>query len=442
MSSSANRLRMAVKILDFEARRDSRGRLKVYHLPPGDGGGTYEVGGINERYHPAQAARLRELVEAGQYDDAENYACSYIANYTDAADRWTPHDAVESYLRDCIFNRGAGGAAAIYQMALGVRVDGDVGPHTLAAGERVPPASCLRQMRTARERYERRRRDESSPFWRGLVNRWNNALVFAQNFLPPGSEAATESSEESDREARPGEFAGSDLPAARAQGEANRETTPETEEGAGLADEQDAEMPPEAGARDAEEDTRAGELDIRPLRQPLASRRRSAQPTLIVLHATAGASAQSSIDYLRTKGFSYHYIIARDGRDAARARTADGSVPIVFQCVADERVAFHVGSTIPAPSGEGSINQCSIGLSLANIQNGSEPYTARQMTTLHALIRRLKQAHPTLRWLTNHALVQPWNRSDPLHVDAAEMARVHGFELFRPTAQQIRDHRR
>ena len=38
---------MAAAIVNFEARRDSKGHLKVYNLPPEDGGGRYEVAGIN-----------------------------------------------------------------------------------------------------------------------------------------------------------------------------------------------------------------------------------------------------------------------------------------------------------------------------------------------------------------------------------------------------------
>jgi hypothetical protein len=84
MSNPTDRLRMAGKIVDFEARRDSQGRLKVYNLPPGDGGGRYEVAGINDRFHPTEATALRRLVEAGRYDDAEDYAQRYISSYTDA----------------------------------------------------------------------------------------------------------------------------------------------------------------------------------------------------------------------------------------------------------------------------------------------------------------------------------------------------------------------
>ncbi|HYJ05221.1 MAG TPA: peptidoglycan recognition family protein [Chthoniobacterales bacterium] len=424
MSNPTNRLRMAAKIVEFEGRRDSQGRLKVYFLPAGDGGGNFEVAGINDRYHPTEAAALRGLVEAGNFAEAEAAAQRYIASYTDAGDRWTPFDAVESYLRDCIFNRGAGGAAKIYQGALGVGVDGDVGPITIAAGERVEPAACLRQLRAARERYEREvaRRDESSPFWRGLVNRWNNALAFAETFQDLGGNAGPSPAGErdageagnpaSEREPRPGEQELTGTEEALARRESGEE------EGAATVD-----------------------MNIRVLPAQLPSRSRSVRPTLVVLHATAGASAMSSINHLRGAGLSYHYIIARDGRDSTWTRETDNSTPIIFHCVADDREGFHTGSTIPAPSGEGRINKCSIGISLANLQSGGERYTPGQITALNQLLAHLKRTHPSLRHLTNHALVQPWNRADPLNINAGELAAAHGYTLFQPTAQQIREHR-
>jgi len=54
-----------------------------------------------------------------------------IAEYTDVVSKWTAAPGIEAYLRDCILNRGPGGAAKILQMALGVKVDGGVGPETL-----------------------------------------------------------------------------------------------------------------------------------------------------------------------------------------------------------------------------------------------------------------------------------------------------------------------
>jgi hypothetical protein len=188
MSNAEDRLKIAHSILNFEARRDAQGRLAVYPLPVDDGGGTYEVAGINDRYHPLEARALADLIEAGRHEEAERRAVGFMATFTDVADGWTTNTAVESYLRDSAFNRGPGGAARILQRALGVDDDGDVGPITRDAvlAAEADPGALLTKLRAARERYEREvvGRDETSRFWKGLVNRWNNALAFARTFLP------------------------------------------------------------------------------------------------------------------------------------------------------------------------------------------------------------------------------------------------------------------
>lgn len=185
MSTPEERLRIGKQIVDWEARRDSEGRIKVYQLPEGDGGGKYEVAGINDKYHPQEAKMLKDLVESGKHSEAEKLAATYIATYTDNAASWTSVTAIEAFLRDCAFNRGSRGAALIYQIALGVKVDGIVGEKTLTAARQAEaqPEQLLQDLREAREKYERRSRDESSKFWRGLVNRWNKALTFSLSFL-------------------------------------------------------------------------------------------------------------------------------------------------------------------------------------------------------------------------------------------------------------------
>jgi hypothetical protein len=171
------------QIVDWEARRDNRGRLMVYKLPAGDGGGSFEVAGINDRYHPVAARRLKHLIELGRYEDAEREAAFYIADYTASPGAWAGNWRTELFLRDTAFNRGAGGAAWILQHALGVKRDRNVGPVTLAAlktAERDTPA-LIRRLRASREVYERDivGRDERSKFWRGLVNRWDKVTAAA-----------------------------------------------------------------------------------------------------------------------------------------------------------------------------------------------------------------------------------------------------------------------
>lgn len=192
MSTPEQRMAMAKKIVEFEAERDKKGHLVVHKLRPDDGGGRYEVAGINEKYNQEVCDHLVELIEAGEYAKAELLATEFIASSTDIAASWTKSAAIESYLRDSVFNRGQGGGAMILQMALGFQPDGVVGPATravMAVAER-DPERLLQDLRAAREKFERRKRDEQSPYWKGLVNRWNNALKFARTFLPAAPKSA------------------------------------------------------------------------------------------------------------------------------------------------------------------------------------------------------------------------------------------------------------
>lgn len=180
------------------------------------------------------------------------------------------------------------------------------------------------------------------------------------------------------------------------------------------------------------------------LNPPLASTTRNRPPSLIVLHATAGATAASSIGVLRGRGLSYHFIIARDGKDSKHSSLSDGSAPKVFACVDPaSRVAFHVGSSIPFPGKPGFINGNSVGISLANLQNrqAPEPYTDGQLAALHDLIGSIRAAIPTITHITAHAFVQPWNRSDPQNLDIDAIARRHGLAVWRPTAAEIKAHK-
>lgn len=189
MSTPEQRMKIARAILDFEARRDPKTHhIAVYWLPPGDNGGTYEVAGINDRYHPDQASALAQLIAEGKFEQAEEQAAEYIATVTDHVLLWTSNVALECYLRDCSFNRGPRGSARILQRALGVNDDGFVGAQTKAAiaARETDPPRLLADLRRTREQYERdiAKRDENSPFWKGLVSRWNKALMLAQEFLP------------------------------------------------------------------------------------------------------------------------------------------------------------------------------------------------------------------------------------------------------------------
>ena len=180
------RIDMAGFILDSEARRDKQGNLKVYSLPAADGGGSFEVAGINDRYHPEAAWKLKNLLQEGKYFEAEEYIKAYLLAYTDVVTNWTRNPAIEAFLRDTAFNRGPKGALRILQIALGVADDGKWGPITQAAMGKYTPSGLLDKLRKARETYELRIAPPvgaRKQFWAGLQNRWDNALKFSKEFI-------------------------------------------------------------------------------------------------------------------------------------------------------------------------------------------------------------------------------------------------------------------
>ncbi len=184
-ASGPVRLRIGRQIVDWEARRDSNGNIKIYTLPSNDGGGKYEVAGINDRYHKETVDKLVSLINAGQYRKAEEAAALHIATYTDKVTDWVKNPGVEAFLRDSAFNRGPTGSARILQIALGVTADGKVGPKTKAAIAILEkdPVALLQKLRDARESYERRYMGYRANFWKGLVNRWNKAHAFGLSLI-------------------------------------------------------------------------------------------------------------------------------------------------------------------------------------------------------------------------------------------------------------------
>ncbi len=184
MTTPQQRLSMARDIINFEARRNKAGHLSVYHLPANDGGGRYEVAGINERYDGPAVIKLVEMLNDGKYDEAEIFAEEYIAENTDPAELLTHIPRLESYLRDIVFNRGQRGAVKTLQIALGVAVDGKWGPLSKATMERAQLNSdkLLTDLRAARETYERKYVGVRENLWRGLVNRWDGALRVAKSY--------------------------------------------------------------------------------------------------------------------------------------------------------------------------------------------------------------------------------------------------------------------
>jgi hypothetical protein len=176
---SGNLLDAARKTVDWEGRVDKNGNLAVYNLPSGDEGGSYEVAGINNKYHPEAAKALRDMAPELRRD----YAADYIAGYTNPLVSKVP-DKIKPFVQDMAFNRGLGGATIYMQQALNnlgqrVLVDGVMGPKTLQAINSVRPADLMREASRAQLLDERRRAEqnpERRKFIPGLENRIANRL--------------------------------------------------------------------------------------------------------------------------------------------------------------------------------------------------------------------------------------------------------------------------
>jgi len=121
--------------------------------------------------------------------------------------------------------------------------------------------------------------------------------------------------------------------------------------------------------------------------------------TTVVLHHTAGASAMSTIAYLRGpwsalknrflgRSASYHYIIERDG--------------MIYKCVPTSKRAWHAGRS-NGPDGS-DVNSYSVGIAFANRGDG-EDYTLAQVRACEELIAALYVQFPRLKWLTTHRLI-------------------------------------
>ncbi|HEX8319716.1 N-acetylmuramoyl-L-alanine amidase [Longimicrobium sp.] len=84
--------------------------------------------------------------------------------------------------------------------------------------------------------------------------------------------------------------------------------------------------------------------------KPLVDSPFAAAPRYIVLHNTAGGSVQGSYDYLKSVGYSYHVLVARNGKP--------------LQCVRFDRAASHAGKS--NWRGRDSLNGFAFGISAAN----------------------------------------------------------------------------
>lgn len=160
---------------------------------------------------------------------------------------------------------------------------------------------------------------------------------------------------------------------------------------------------------------------IIPLTKELKSSKRKKPITGIVLHSTAGASALSTIAWLRkpTVMASYHYIIERDGT--------------IFKCVATSRRAWHAGLSLGW--GGKNCNDYTLGIAFANMNNGQEQVTKAQEESAAWLIKELQKAISTITHISTHRLVSPGRKNDPRGWLFTKFYRdfTRGLKMWRPS---------
>ena len=140
----------------------------------------------------------------------------------------------------------------------------------------------------------------------------------------------------------------------------------------------------------------------------------------IVLHATDGASALSSIAWQAISRTSYHYIIERDGT--------------VFKCCPISLRAWHAGIS-KGPQGN-DVNNYSIGICYANRESRGEAITKEQFFACQELIKEIIAANPgSIKWLTRHKTIAPTRKTDPKmlnEIDLVALAHVNNLTVWKP----------
>lgn len=166
--------------VNWEGRRDKQGNLMVYQLPSGDGGGTFEIAGINNRFHP-QAAKEIAALPPSQRDLA---AAKYVRAYTAPLVNQLPQE-MQGFAQDLAFHRGLGGATRYIQqgladMGFNIKPDGAIGPKTLAALNQANLREVKKRAIVAYldgERAKAEANPERMKFLPGLENRARNLLA-------------------------------------------------------------------------------------------------------------------------------------------------------------------------------------------------------------------------------------------------------------------------
>lgn len=172
-------------MLSNEARVDANGRPMLYKLPAADGGGEYEVAGLNEKSNPAELAHVRQMIQEGRpTEEIRSYIKSVYKQKTNYAMQYLPpgySQGVELFLRDCALNHSPKGVTTILCNAIGIpantpNIQSEVAKFVRVHGE----AALLHNLSIARGNYYAQlvgKKPGRSIFYKGWMNR--NRTVYS-----------------------------------------------------------------------------------------------------------------------------------------------------------------------------------------------------------------------------------------------------------------------
>lgn len=129
--------------------------------------------------------------------------------------------------------------------------------------------------------------------------------------------------------------------------------------------------------------------------------------TAIVLHDTDGTTAEGAISTLLSRGYGYHYLIDRDGRNNEVIKLVDPKYQINH-----------------AKGG----NTGTIGISMVGGYRG-HPVTPKQIEVAKKLIQELKKQYPSIKFVLGHKDIQgKGGHNDPRGVDMPSFAKQVGLQ--------------
>lgn len=186
---------MAAAILRFEDDRvTGPNSLRITRLPAADKGGKWEICGICDGIEPAVFSRLKNLLDAGNREEAWEGCLQYVLDNTSAVRSWIgsgAHPATEFILRDHYFNSGSRNTGKILQRALNdhgasLTVDGIPGKQTRqtlqAVLARAGEAEFIASLNEQRKAFYRSCK-QFPIFGKGWLNRSEAAYQFARSLV-------------------------------------------------------------------------------------------------------------------------------------------------------------------------------------------------------------------------------------------------------------------